>query len=138
MKGAITVLVAVHLGITIWHGAAHRSLEIGLPAWKQAFVYIVIVLAPLVAAALLWTHHVIAGAWTFSLSMLGSFLFGAYHHYVLLSPDNIHSLPAGGAGAQSSFIASAAALAMVELIATMYGAFCLGVLHGPRGGAKVA
>ena len=138
MRSATTALVAVHLGITLWHGAAHRSLDVTLPTWKQAFVYIVILVAPVIAAALLWTRHAVSGAWLFFLSMLGSFLFGAYHHYVLVSPDNIHHLPAGGAGAQSSFVASAAALAIIELAAAMYGAFCLGALRAAREKAEGA
>lgn len=136
MRGVISALVAVHLGITLWHGAAHRSLAVRLPAGKQAFVYIVILLAPLIAAALLWTRRVVLGTWIFFLSMLGSLLFGGYHHYVHVSPDHVAHLPAGSAGAPSSFAASAAALALVELIATAYGVFCLRVRQVAQGQPK--
>ena len=73
------------------------------------------------------------------LSMLGALLFGAYHHYVMVSPDNIGHLPYGNADAQSTFIASAAALASLELGSALCGAFYLGTLvrtsarsYGPR------
>jgi hypothetical protein len=123
---AITILLAIHFAVTIWHGNAHTELAIALPPEKNAFVIMVILIAPLVAASLVWTRHVLVGLWVFFLSMLGALLFGAYHHYILVSPDNIGYLPHASANAHSRFIASAAALALVELASALYGAFCLG------------
>ena len=60
------------------------------------------------------------------LSMIGAFLFGGYHHYVLVSPDNIEHLPHGPPHSHAQFISSAAAIALLELGAALYGAFCLG------------
>src|ERR1041384_1496445 len=65
---ALTVLVAVHLAATVWHGGAHTELGILLPPEKSAFVYIVILAGPIVAASLLWTRHLVAGVWTFLLT----------------------------------------------------------------------
>ena len=127
-KIAIAVLVALHLAVALWHGNAHRALAIALPSEKNAFVFIVILIAPLVAASLMWTRYVLVGVWMFFLSMLGALLFGAYHHYVMVSPDNIGHLPHGSADAHSTFIASAAALALLELASALYGAFYLGSL----------
>jgi hypothetical protein len=126
MRAIITGLVAVHFVVEAWHGSAHSQLAVMLPPEKIAFVCIVILAAPIVAALLTWTRHVAVGVWVFFLSMLGSFLFGAYHHYVVVSPDHIHHLPDGSAEARSVFIASAAALALLELAAALYGAFLLG------------
>jgi hypothetical protein len=130
----ITVLVAIHLAVNLWHGNAHTELGIALPPGKNVFVVVVILIAPLVAVSLVWTRHALAGLWMFFLSMLGALLFGAYHHYILVSPDNIGHLPHGGANAHSRFIASAGALALLELASALYGAFCLGSrsarLHG--------
>ena len=139
-KIAIVVLVAIHLVVVLWHGNAHQTLSIALPPEKNAFVFIVILIAPVIAAALMWTRFVLTGVSVFFLSMLGALLFGAYHHYVLVSPDNIGHLPHGSAGAQSAFIASAAALALLELLSALYGAFYLGLLlrasARPRGAGK--
>jgi hypothetical protein len=57
--------------------------------------------------------------------MLGSFLFGVYHHFLVVSEDHVRHLPAGSADVQSAFIVSAAALAVLELVSTVYAAFCL-------------
>ena len=51
-KIAITILVVIHLAVNVWHGNAHTELAIGLPSEKNAFVIVVILIAPLVAAAL--------------------------------------------------------------------------------------
>jgi hypothetical protein len=136
LRGVVTTLVAVHLAATLWHGSAHAELAIALPPEKNAFVYVVILIAPIVAAVLVWTRHAVSGLWLFFLSMLGAFLFGAYHHYVLVSPDNIGHLPAGTPEAHSRFIASAAAVALLELAAALYGAFCLGAARAASGSLR--
>lgn len=125
---AIGVLTAIHLAVNLWHGHAHAQLAITLPREKTVFVLVVILIAPVAAASLVWTRHVLVGAGAFFLAMLGALLFGAYHHYVLVSPDNIGHLPGGSASAHSAFIDSAAALALLELASSLYGAFCLGWL----------
>jgi hypothetical protein len=127
-KIAIAVLVAIHFAVALWHGNAHTALAIALPPEKNAFVFIVILIAPLVAASLVWTRYVLVGVWMFFLSMLGAMLFGAYHHYILVSPDNIGHLPHASLDAHATFITSAAALALLELASALYGAFRLGSL----------
>ena len=130
MKVAITLLAAIHIGVSFWHGRAHQLLAVTLPPEKSAFVFIVIILAPLAGVLLVWTRFVLTGVWVFFLSMLCSFLFGAYHHYVMVSNDHVQHLPGGPSDLQSAFIASAALLALLELLSTVYSAFCLGRLRG--------
>jgi len=125
----ITILVAIHLVASIWHGGAHSGLAIFLPPAKNVFIYVVILIAPVVSAGLIWTRYSSIALWVFTLAMLASFLFGAYHHYVLISPDNIGHLPAGSPESHSQFINSAAVIALVELAAALYGMFCLGSQH---------
>lgn len=125
----MTVLVALHLAVTVWHGSAHTALGITLPPEKTAFVFIVILIAPLVAVSLLWTRYAVVGGWMMVLSMLGALLFGVYHHYVMVSPDNVGHLPPGSAAAQSAFVGTATGLALLELASTLYGAFSLRTLQ---------
>ena len=122
----ITGLVAIHLAASLWHGSAHTQLAIELPPHKTLFIFIVIIIAPVVAASLVWTRYIAIGLWVFFLSMLGALLFGAYHHYVLVSPDNISHLPAGSLESHSQFITSAGVIGLLELAAALYAAFCLG------------
>jgi hypothetical protein len=132
MKGAITGLAIIHLAVTVWHGNAHQALGVHLPPEKNIFVYVVIVVAPIVGAFLAWTRYRLAGAWVFALSMLGALLFGLYHHYVGVSPDHIRHLPSGDAGAQSAFVISAAGLALLESAGTALGVFWVRELRRPR------
>ena len=128
-KILITGLVTIHLAVTLWHGSAHTQLAIALSPEKNAFVYVVILIAPIVAGGLVWTRYISIGLCVFFLSMFGAFLFGAYHHYVLVSPDNIGHLPSGSPEAHSQFIASAAVIAVFELASALAGAFSLGSRH---------
>jgi hypothetical protein len=128
-KIVITGFVIVHLAASLWHGSAHTHLGIELSTEQTLFVYIIVIIAPVVAAILVWAHYVSMGLWMFFLCMLGSFLFGAYHHYVLVSPDNISHLPPGTPESHSHFITSAGVIALVELASSLYGAFCLGTYH---------
>ncbi len=125
MRVALSVLGAVHLIVAVWHGNAHADLGVGLSAAQNLFVYVVIVLAPLVAVCLLWTRYERQGLWLFLIALVGAFLFGAYYHYVCVSPDNIHHLPPGSADAHERFVRSAAVLAVVELAAAVCGAVAL-------------
>ena len=124
-KLVITLLVAVHLAASLWHGSAHTRLAIDLPPAKTLFVFIVILIAPIVAALLVWTRYISIGLWVLFISMLGSFLFGVYHHYLLVSPDNVRHLPAGSPEAHSQFITSAGIIAFLELASALYAAYCL-------------
>lgn len=128
-KLVITGLAAVHLIASLWHGSAHTRLRIELSTEQTLFVYVVIIIAPAVATILVWTHYVSTGLWVFFLSMLGSFLFGGYHHYILVSPDNIHHLPPGTPESHSQFTTSACVIALIELASALYGAFCLRTCH---------
>lgn len=122
----ITGFVAVHLVANLWHGNLHSQLSINLSLWQTLFVLVVILVAPIVAAALVWTRFVSIGLWLFSLAMLGSLLFGVYHHYVMVSPDNINFLPGTDSASHHQFALSAGAIALLELASALYGAFCLG------------
>jgi len=123
---ALTGLGAVHLAVAIWHGATHAELAVALSPVQNLFVYVVVVFAPLVAVGLLWTRYVRLALWLFLTALCASLLFGTYYHYVFVSPDNIHDLPAGSAAAHARFALSAATLALVELVSALCAAFVLG------------
>jgi len=118
----ISTLAVVHVLVAAWHGSAHESLRVTLPPAKMAFVYLVIILAPLVAAVMIWRPHVRPAVLFFLLSMLGSFLFGVYHHYVAVSMDHIHHLPTGSEAARTAFVRSAGVLALLEFVSSVYAA----------------
>ena len=128
----VTVFGAIHLVVVIWHGAAHKELAVSLSPAQNLFVYVVIVLAPLVAVGLLWTRYVELALWLFLVAMCASLVFGAYYHYVFVSADNVHYLPPGGAAAHARFVISAAALALNQFLSALCAAFVLGCYDASR------
>jgi len=93
----VAIVVVAHLIVNILHGQAHTRLAVGLSEWQQFYVIAVILLAPLIALALCFTRFAKAGLWLLLASMLGSLIFGACYHYVIISPDHVAHLPPGDA-----------------------------------------
>lgn len=112
-----TVAVLIHAVIVLLHGIAHSGLGIELSAWQETYAAIVIVVAPVVAAAVLWTRHARLGLLLLAASMAGSLLFGLYHHYLAVSPDHVSHLPPGEA--QGLFRLTALLMAISEVGAVM-------------------
>ena len=94
-----------------------------LPPAANAFVVLVILLAPFLALMLLYTRHLRAGAWLLFASMLGALLFGVAYHLVLPGPDNI-LLMSGGPWA-IAFQTSALLLAVIETSGAVVGGWML-------------
>jgi hypothetical protein len=101
------------------HGVAHRELHVGLSPSGSIFVIAVVLILPLVAMALLWTAQKQLGLSFLSLSMFGSLLFGLYHHFLVISPDHVHSQPASPWGI--AFIFTAYGLLITEAVGTCVG-----------------
>ena len=122
---SLTVLAAIHLSVVIWHGGAHSTLAVALTPFQNAFVLGVILFAPLLATLLLWTRFEEFALWLYMTAMCASLVFGVYYHYIVVSPDNVHYLPAGSDPVRHHFTYSAAAVAITEAIATVYSGVAL-------------
>ncbi len=83
---AIAVFHAIANGL---HGLAHIKIPVALSLLQSSFVGIVIFLIPLVAVVLLWTQFYRLGSWLLLGSIGGSFLFGLYNHFIVISPDHV-------------------------------------------------
>jgi len=129
MRILAVAIIVLHAAILAGHDSAHRSLGVDLAPWQIVFAYSVIVAGPLVSAALLFTRRARVGFALLAISMVGALVFGAYHHYILVSPDHVHHLPAGDA--QPLFRATAAAMAVVELVGAAVAVVGLRVTAGP-------
>jgi hypothetical protein len=114
-----TIAVLAHLLVSFFHGSAHTALGVGLSAWQTAYVAIVITVAPLVALALIWTRRHRLGLLVLIASMAGSLIFGAYYHYVAISPDHVSHLPPGEA--QGQFRLTALLLMVTEVLGLVLG-----------------
>lgn len=90
------IVVLINLIVSGVHGIAHGEIPVVLPPFEFSFVVIVILLCPIVAAFLVGLRHSVAGGFLLSLSMVGSFIFGIYYHFLAAGPDNIASVVADG------------------------------------------
>jgi hypothetical protein len=110
----VTAIVVAHLLVNIVHGLAHRELRVGLAPLASIFVIVVVLVFPLIATGLVWTAKKRLGLILLSFSMFGSLLFALYHHFLVASPDHIHSQPSGGWG--TTFVLTAYLLLIMEAI----------------------
>lgn len=83
---AIVVLHAIAHGL---HGLAHVKIPVPLSSLQSVFIVVVIFLAPIIAAILLWTKGDRIGNWLLLGSMAGAILFGIYNHLIVISPDHV-------------------------------------------------
>lgn len=111
-KDAATILVLVHLAVSVAHGSAHSHLSIGLATWQKAFVAIIIVVAPLIAVMMLWTRARKLAVVLLGLSLSGSLVFGAIYHFLIAGPDRAFGQYHSHWG--SAFRATAILLALLE------------------------
>jgi hypothetical protein len=114
-----SAVVLAHFVVVLLHGSAHTKLKIGLAAWQNVFVLIVIVVAPLVAGIIIWTRFSRFGFLLLAAAMGGALVFGAYFHYLAISPDHVSHLPAGDA--QGAIRLTALLLAITEAIGVTIG-----------------
>jgi hypothetical protein len=113
------LIILLHLLISTVHGIAHLRLGITLNTFQSTYVLLVITLAPILAAVLLWARRVRAGFVLLALSMAGSLVFGLYWHYVAESPDNVFHLHEGTL--QYLFRSTALLLAVSEMCGVVAG-----------------
>lgn len=92
---AIAVIHAIANGL---HGLAHIKIPVALSLVQSLFVGVVIFLIPLVAVVLLWTQFYRLGGWLLLGSLAGSFFFGLYNHFIVISPDHVSQVSFVGWG----------------------------------------
>ena len=119
----LTIIVIAHLIVNLLHGRAHTELGVGLTNWQQFYVITVILLAPLVGLVLTWTRYAKAGLWILLVSMLGSLIFGACYHYIIVSNDHVSHLPPGDA--RGMFRVTALLLLITEAVGVVLAAMAV-------------
>lgn len=93
-----TTIALIHVLANGLHGLAHVEIPVPLSGLQNLFVGFVILLAPLIAAALLWTKFYRFGSWLLLGSIAGSLLFGIYNHFIVISPDHVSQISFAGWG----------------------------------------
>jgi hypothetical protein len=122
-KIAVTITVIAHLIVNLLHGRAHTELGVGLTSFQQFYVIAVILVAPLIALLLSWTRYARASLWLLLALMLGSLIFGACYHYIIVSSDHVAHLPPGDA--RGLFRVTALLLLITEAAGVVLAAIAL-------------
>jgi hypothetical protein len=112
------LLVILHALVTTPHSIAHTNLYIAMDIWQNIYIFLVILIAPIVAAILIWKRKA-SGFVMLALSMVGSFVFGVYYHFVAIGSDNVFTLPASAW--TLTFQLTAWLLAITELAGAVVG-----------------
>lgn len=88
MKVTALTVVAIHFVVVVLHSIAHQVLPVQATPAQLAFIVPVIVVAPVVAAIMLAKFER-TGVVLLTASMLGSFLFGIYYHFIADTIDHV-------------------------------------------------
>jgi len=119
-----TSVVVLATAINLMHAVSHFGQDVlSLAAWQWAYVIVVIFLAPLVAAVLLWTPLRLVGALLLLSSMAGAFFFDLAYHFLIGGPDNVFTLESGAWLAP--FWGSAVLLVAVSGLGALVGGYAV-------------
>src|ERR1044071_5461743 len=94
LRRLAVLVVILHALVTAPHSIAHTNLHIAMNTWQNIYIFVVILIAPIVAAFLIWKRRR-SGFVLLTISMIGSFVFGVYYHFIAIGSDNVFALPAG-------------------------------------------
>lgn len=125
-----TVIVWLHAMIMVLHGLAHVENGIWLSFCGDAFVSVVIVLAPLLALLLLHSRWQRPGALLLAFSLLGALIFGLWNHFLVSGTDNVAQVPLGLW--HLPFLITSMLLALLEAVGSAIGVWCLYALTPSR------
>ena len=112
-RRACISVVAIHTIVAFIHNQAHRQIDVTLSLFQSSFALLVIVVAPAVAAAIIWRGHPRRGANLLVFSMLASAIFGVINHFIIDSSDQLAHISNDGWG--NIFTVTAYALIVTEL-----------------------
>ena len=116
------IVIFVHLVLAGVHGVSHGFLDIILSAPQNFFVLIVIQIASLVAAVLLWRGRNRAGGLLLAASMAGALAFGVYFHFVRDTAYNVARVAENTRVALAiTFQVTAVLLALIEVLGCYAG-----------------
>jgi hypothetical protein len=93
-----TAIVVMHALLHGLYGFAHHEIPVPLSMLQGLFVGVVVILAPIIAADLLWTLFYRIGSWLLLGSMAGSLLSAIYNHHLVISPDRVSQVSFEGWG----------------------------------------
>jgi hypothetical protein len=125
LKLAALGLIAIHFVVVLLHSFAHQSLSVNASPAQLAFIFPVIIVAPVVAGLMLPKFEKF-GTVLLIASMIGSFMFGVYYHFIAETIDHVaHVAQLQPHRWSQMFVATSYLLAISELLAAVVGVLLL-------------
>ena len=88
LKRIALLVVAFHFLVVVLHSIAHEVLSVKASPAQLAFIVPVIIVAPVVAGLMLLKFEKF-GTLLLTASMIGSFVFGVYYHFIADTIDHV-------------------------------------------------
>ena len=125
LKKIALAVVAIHFFVVVLHSVAHQLLSVNASPAQLAFIVPVIILAPVVAGVMLPKFERF-GTVLLTASMIGSFVFGVYYHFIAETIDHIaHVAQLEPHFWSQMFLATSYLLAISELLGAVVGLLLL-------------
>ena len=125
LKLAAIAVVVVHFVVVVLHSVAHEVLAVKATPAQLAFIVPVIIVAPVLAGFMLGKFEKF-GTVLLTASMLGSFVFGIYYHFIADTIDHVaHVAHLQPVFWSQMFQITAYLLAISELFGTALGLILL-------------
>jgi hypothetical protein len=122
LKQTALGIIVLHLAAVVLHAVAHDVLPVKATTAQLAFIIPVIIVAPLIAGVML-AKFTNAGMMLLTLSMLGSFVFGLYYHFIADTIDHVaHVAQMQPVLWSQMFQGTAYTLAVSEILGVVLGA----------------
>jgi hypothetical protein len=121
LKRTALAVVVFHFVVVVLHSIAHEVLSVKASPAQLAFIIPVIIVAP-VAAGVIIRRFEKPGMMLLAASMIGSFVFGVYYHFIADTIDHVaHVSHLEPALWSQMFQLTAYLLAIAELLGTAVG-----------------
>jgi|SRR5215216_5895621 len=125
LKKIALAVVAIHFVVVVLHSIAHQSLSVNASLAQLAFIVPVIIVAPVIAGVMLPKFERL-GTVLLTVSMIGSFIFGIYYHFVAATIDHVaHVAQLEPHFWSQMFLATSYLLAISELLGAVVGLLLL-------------
>src|SRR5678815_6006148 len=125
LKRIALVIVAFHFAVVVLHSIAHQLLSVNASPAQLAFIFPVIIVAPVVAGVMLPKFETF-GTVLLTVSMFGSFVFGVYYHFIAETIDHVaHVARLEPLFWSQMFVATSYLLAISEILGAVVGLLLL-------------
>ncbi|MEN3325962.1 MAG: hypothetical protein V7638_769 [Acidobacteriota bacterium] len=125
VKKLALAVIAIHFVVVVLHSIAHQLLSVNASPAQLAFIFPVIIVAPVVAGFMLPKFEKF-GTVLLTASMIGSFVFGVYYHLIADTIDHVaHVAQLEPQRWSQVFVATSYLLAISELLGAVVGLMLL-------------